>query len=433
MATRNTSTQRTFLTPEVTPGTLLAATKRLPNLTIMPSIVASTVPFRGQGFKYPSSQVIGKESTGLTYDGAASYGELPYLLASLLGAATPSPIGTGGYLWSFAHSMTLPDSPQTYTMEHGDPTIAGRFGYGIFDAITFTLTRDSFKVNGTGIGQQWQAGFTMSSVNAVQTLTITGSPTGGTFTLTFEGATTAPIPWNGTVVQVQTALSALPTVGPNITVAGTAMPAGSMTLTFGGGQAGAVVPAITGSGALLTATGTVVITQTTPGAPAIVEDIPILPYTCTVSLDTTFANIGTTALTEDFSFTLGLTGRWGSTWPLNGTLASFGGIAELVPKATLKMEVQADAVSDAFVTQLRGAGVKYLQLKCVGPLISSGVSYQFLLNVPFMVDKPNPLKDLAGVYCADWDMAPVADATAGYALNASVINKTATTCVSLTT
>lgn len=55
----------------------------------------------------------------------------------------------------------------------------------------------------------------------VQTLKITGSPTGGTFTLTAGAQTTAAIPFNATTVQVQTALAALSTVGVgNVQVTG---------------------------------------------------------------------------------------------------------------------------------------------------------------------------------------------------------------------
>ena len=41
----------------------------------------------------------------------------------------------------------------------------------------------------------------------VQTLSLTGGPTSGTFTLTFQAQTTAGIPWNATNAQVQAALS----------------------------------------------------------------------------------------------------------------------------------------------------------------------------------------------------------------------------------
>lgn len=45
--------------------------------------------------------------------------------------------------------------------------------------------------------------------NKVQIVTVNGSPTGGTFTLSVGGATTAPIAWNATAATVQSALQAL--------------------------------------------------------------------------------------------------------------------------------------------------------------------------------------------------------------------------------
>jgi hypothetical protein len=55
----------------------------------------------------------------------------------------------------------------------------------------------------------------------VQTLKITGSPTGGTFTLTAGGQTTTALAFNATTAVVQTALAALTSVGAgNVTVTG---------------------------------------------------------------------------------------------------------------------------------------------------------------------------------------------------------------------
>jgi hypothetical protein len=47
-----------------------------------------------------------------------------------------------------------------------------------------------------------------------QNVTITGTPTGGTFTLTFNNLTTAAIAYNATAAQVASALQALANVGP---------------------------------------------------------------------------------------------------------------------------------------------------------------------------------------------------------------------------
>lgn len=49
--------------------------------------------------------------------------------------------------------------------------------------------------------------------NEVQVVKLAGEPTEGTFTLTFDGETTEPIPWNANALQVQLALSGLSKIG----------------------------------------------------------------------------------------------------------------------------------------------------------------------------------------------------------------------------
>jgi hypothetical protein len=87
--------------------------------------------------------------------------------------------------------------------------------------------------------------------NEVQTVTITGGPTGGTFTLTYSGQTTAGIAYNATAAAVKSALQALSTVGNgNVSVSGSA--GGPYTVTFQGDLAGVNAAAMTASGAGLT-------------------------------------------------------------------------------------------------------------------------------------------------------------------------------------
>jgi hypothetical protein len=105
--------------------------------------------------------------------------------------------------------------------------------------------------------------------NEQQTVTITGGPTGGTFTLTYAGQTTAGIAYNATASAVQTALRALSTVGSTgATVTGGPGPSTPYVVTFGGLLAGSNIAQMTASAASLTG-GTspaVAVTTTTPGA-----------------------------------------------------------------------------------------------------------------------------------------------------------------------
>lgn len=75
------------------------------------------------------------------------------------------------------------------------------------------------------------------SGNAVQVLTINGTPTGGTFTLTVGGNTTAPIAFNAAASAIQSALQALGTgfaYGSNSAAAGaTVTGVGPFTVTLG--------------------------------------------------------------------------------------------------------------------------------------------------------------------------------------------------------
>ncbi len=89
------------------------------------------------------------------------------------------------------------------------------------------------------------------AADSVQQVQLTGGPTGGTFTLTFNGQTTAAIAYNASVATVQAALQALPSVGSgNVLVAN---PTGSAwVVRFAGTLAGSVQPALTGSGSGLT-------------------------------------------------------------------------------------------------------------------------------------------------------------------------------------
>lgn len=87
--------------------------------------------------------------------------------------------------------------------------------------------------------------------NEKQTVTISGSPTGGTFTLTFGGQTTSGLAHNASAATVEAALEALSTIGQgNVQVTGSA--GGPYTVEFVGALAKTNVAAMTADGASLT-------------------------------------------------------------------------------------------------------------------------------------------------------------------------------------
>lgn len=109
----------------------------------------------------------------------------------------------------------------------------------------------------------------------VQTVTVTGSPTGGTYTLTWSGQTTAGIPYNASAAQVKAALEALSNIEPgDVLVSGGPHPATPVIVTFAGRYLGDDQTQMTASAAALTG-GTspaVTVATTTAGGGATASD-----------------------------------------------------------------------------------------------------------------------------------------------------------------
>jgi hypothetical protein len=136
---------------------------------------------------------------------------------------------------------------------------------------------------GTGLGTPLQnAGAPSAGTDEVQTLTIGGTPTGGTFRLSFGGFTTAAITWsnvNATLVAaIDAALEALATIGTGgvTTAVGTATAGiGTFTLTFAGALAKRAVGAVAVADNSLTGTSpTLAVAETTPGVDATARGAP---------------------------------------------------------------------------------------------------------------------------------------------------------------
>ncbi|MBV8591589.1 MAG: baseplate J/gp47 family protein [Acetobacteraceae bacterium] len=115
----------------------------------------------------------------------------------------------------------------------GVDTSAPPFGSGFcFGDTLFQLPRDLCSpyfftiIVASNPGVLWES-------EGLQTLSITGTPTEGTFTLAVDGQTTAALPFNATATQVQTALAALSTVGVgNVACSGGPLPGVDVIITI---------------------------------------------------------------------------------------------------------------------------------------------------------------------------------------------------------
>lgn len=147
------------------------------------------------------------------------------------------------------------DVPQAYL---GPISFAGTYEFYVRMQLMAILLRGAFGVvNSTPV----------VGANETQTITITGTPTGGTFTLTYRGQTTTPIAYNAINSAVQTAFLALSTVGAgNAVVAGGPGPGTPYTIAFAGTLAATNARTIIATGSFTGGSSpAITVTETTPG------------------------------------------------------------------------------------------------------------------------------------------------------------------------
>lgn len=125
------------------------------------------------------------------------------------------------------------------------------------------------RIDPTGVGGS-------EGTSEVQLVTISGVPTGGSFTLTFDGETTAAIAYNATAAAVQAALLALAAFrSGDVVVTGSA--GGPYTLTFGGDFIAEDVATLTATASLSGGTSpAVAITTPTPGVASVISVVDSL-------------------------------------------------------------------------------------------------------------------------------------------------------------
>lgn len=148
---------------ETTPGTAVAAPRILNALSIVDGIEGQSDTFRPDGHKYAALTIPGKEWMTADFTGKLAYGDIAWILHSLVRAVTPAQIGaTTGYTHTIAPQNAAEDTHLTYTVEKGGSVRAHSFAYGMFDSLTIDISRDSCDVSGTMFGRRMSDGATLT-------------------------------------------------------------------------------------------------------------------------------------------------------------------------------------------------------------------------------------------------------------------------------
>lgn len=168
MAERSSISQSVQIGVETTPGTPVAANKRLGSMGFKIGPKNESSLLRPMGQKYPSLSILGKEWTEAGIEGLAVYTELPYAFSSCINAPTVAQImdgatPTGAYRWTFTSNTFGDDAPKTFTAEQGSAFRAHRFSHLIMPEYTWNWSREEIELGGTAMGKAIEDGITLTA------------------------------------------------------------------------------------------------------------------------------------------------------------------------------------------------------------------------------------------------------------------------------
>lgn len=167
--TRSTASQVSQIGLEATPGTAVAATRRLGSLSITPSISAEAEPFKPEGMKFPTLVVLNKEWAEVDVEGIPTYEEVIVPLSGAVGTAVVSQVmdgatPTAAYEWVFTPLSSGPDAPKTFSLERGEHGVqVEKFSHLLFSAFGLEISRGEVTLSGSGFAKQATSGTTATT------------------------------------------------------------------------------------------------------------------------------------------------------------------------------------------------------------------------------------------------------------------------------
>jgi hypothetical protein len=256
--------EATQLGVESSPGTAVAATKRLLCTEMAVKPMPNLKPFRPQGAKFNTTVMQAKERGVGSISGQLAYNDLVYLMSSWCSRNTPGVFAlvssnsgstytltfrgqVSGSIAGTATAATVQTALAALsTIGTGNVIVTGTApNYTV--QIVNTVFAGSDQITGTGAGLV-SIGLTNAiAPQAVGQYTLTASGSASTYTLTFNGQTTGSLAGTANAATIQSALVGLTSIGT-----------GNVTVTQSSANVYAILftASLSGTQLLLTGTGT---------------------------------------------------------------------------------------------------------------------------------------------------------------------------------
>jgi len=310
--------------------------------------------------------------------------------------------------WTFVPANQGADTVANYTLVKGSAVGAERIAGALVRTLELTFNRTEASVQAGLIGRGLEAGY------AVQSVRVTGGSGTASFTLSYQGQTTAGITSGAEATAVQAALELLSTIGAgNVSVTGGA---GEYVIAFTGALRDAEHTAITGAGTNCTVT---VGNAASPGG-GTVANVPLAPVSPTqvsVLLGSTF--LGMAKLTRLLEATLSVQERHLPVFTLDDSETSFSATVEGAGDPVARITVVQNSEADLYMQRLRGRTLQWCRIVANGPEIEPGYTHRLEITFPCKFTSAGR-GDTEGAYTGNYDLQVIYDETAGYGLKVVV-------------
>jgi hypothetical protein len=406
MAERASVFEGIYIGAETTPGTAVPALKQIGDFGIElgPQIpVDPVVPY---GSKIATGVVVRKEWSDGEVMGAPGFLSLPYILASAL--CEPVITTPGGATltrrWTFTPKARRPDSLQTYTVQKGGDAGVSQAAHVFFNSFQISLGPDGSTLSGSVIGQDLDESDVILSGNELQLVDVDGS-SAGTFTLTYDGQTTAGIAFNAAASAVQSALEALSNIGAG-DVSVTLIAADQWQVEFKNDLGQQNVALMTmNTGGLTGPGGSAGVTTTTAGvAPTVLESIPISPRFPDVYIGDDIAGLAQLDRADLFEFGIG--DRQTPYFTLDSRETSFSAAVEKAFNFSINLRMMHNSTSLSLLEELRAGATKIFRLVVEQDEIEA--NFPYVLKITMGCKMANPQRgDNNDVYSNTIELIPV--------------------------
>lgn len=385
MANRIVGLQRCVIGRESSPGAGGTPNLLLNGSRFQLSPVDDTEEIRMQGSLIPLDYVTNNSHSTAPWNSneKACFNDIGLPLASVISKPVTTTLASGVYRHEFDLPVMAIADPQTYIAQYGDTNGCEEVLHFIVQSFNHEFgQRKTSKWGAQAFAQAIDDDATLvAGVNDIQTLTITGTPTGGTFKLRFKGAVTATINHNANAAAIDSALEALATIGTgNVAVTGS----GPFTVTFGGDLAGELMPLLELDTNSLTGGSSpdVTIAHTTPGGINTLDYQPIMSNHVVYQADT-YAGLGAGEFTELWTGKLGIENRYGmETFQTDSSPATFSTYAEDdALGVNFDFMIAQGTVSKALSAAQDARTNKFVKVYVEGPVIASAIPYSLTMEM----------------------------------------------------